>query len=347
MKKWGLILVGALLLSGCSKAPEQLENLTVTSYHDDYFKTAISEWQKCISAIRSIGEEEQKQIDTLYANGYIDEYKEIDYEKYNRNDYNIMPYEDLNVLRSIETSDAYETGELLQTGRMTGYIHIRNIDTEFGKEVIASLEEYIGDELTSFIEAVRTNTEEIVTVDTVIGNYGIGAAKRLDGIALYVCHQSIVVQNEEVKALMDQIQEGPFLVGGISVGEEGYLVELTTPLMYMRQDGRADIYQNAVYYHVLVNPENEVTKLRMVINQGYKEQNLDKAYLDKAYYSILDQVAAKWGEVDQSHIKDAVERALTKEKTKSSGTTQLLKYSVNTYEYSGIEHIIELTVEPK
>lgn len=191
------------------------------------------------------------------------------------------------------------------------------------------IKEIIGDQLQSFIDEANSHKEEIYFTEKVIGNYGVAYYKSGDyAEELYIVPSQQTYLDEAKRNQIKTFCGEQLIVTATTAGKEKSMVELSFPSYQVRYH-TIGLNNTTAYYQVFSDKNNEIEKIRLVINQckeGYKEGELEEDKLLPLRRMLEEMQIGTEGEMK---VIQAIDQVINQKSDKQKGTLDNLEYMVN------------------
>ncbi len=205
-----------------------------------------------------------------------------------------------------------------------------HVNLEGGKndeDILRNLENVLGEELQSFIDEVKSQEEEYYFAEKAIGDYGVACNKIGDVVALYILPSQSNYLDEAKRHQIEAFCGEELIVTGTTAGKEKSMVELSFP-SYQVRNHTAELNNTTAYYQVFSNKENEIEKIRMVINQyegGYKEGILEEDKL-LPLRRMLQEMQV--GTEEEMKLIGGINQVVNQEDNQQKGKTEHFEYTI-------------------
>lgn len=205
-----------------------------------------------------------------------------------------------------------------------------HVNLEGGKndeDILRNLENVLGEELQSFIDEVKSQEEEYYFAEKAIGDYGVACNKIGDVVALYILASQSNYLDEAKRHQIEAFCGEDLIVTGTTAGKEKSMVELSFP-SYQVRNHTAELNNTTAYYQVFSNKENEIEKIRMVINQyegGYKEGILEEDKL-LPLRRMLQEMQV--GTEEEMKLIGGINQVVNQEDNQQKGKTEHFEYTI-------------------
>ncbi len=205
-----------------------------------------------------------------------------------------------------------------------------HVNLEGGKndeDILRNLENVLGEELQSFIDEVKSQEEEYYFAEKAIGDYGVACNKIGDVVALYILTSQSNYLDEAKRHQIEAFCGEELIVTGTTAGKEKSMVELSFP-SYQVRNHTAELNNTTAYYQVFSNKENEIEKIRMVINQyegGYKEGILEEDKL-LPLRRMLQEMQV--GTEEEMKLIGGINQVVNQEDNQQKGKTEHFEYTI-------------------
>lgn len=205
-----------------------------------------------------------------------------------------------------------------------------HVNLEGGKndeDILRNLENVLGEELQSFIDEVKSQEEEYYFAEKAIGDYGVACNKIGDVVALYILPSQSTYLDEAKRHQIEAFCGEELIVTGTTAGKEKSMVELSFP-SYQVRNHTAELNNTTAYYQVFSNKENEIEKIRMVINQyegGYKEGILEEDKL-LPLRRMLQEMQV--GTEEEMKLIGGINQVVNQEDNQQKGKTEHFEYTI-------------------
>lgn len=194
------------------------------------------------------------------------------------------------------------------------------------EDILRNLENIVGEELQSFIDEVKNDEEEYYLAEKVIGDYGIACYKAEDNVTLYIIPSQSSYLDEAKRNQIKAFCGEEMIVSGATAGKEKSMIELSFPSYQIRKT--TELNNTTAYYQIFSDKENEIEKIRMVINQyqdGYKEGILEEDKLLPLRRMLQEMQVGTEAEMKLiGGINQAVNQGITQQK----GKTEHFEYTI-------------------
>ncbi len=237
-------------------------------------------------------------------------------------------------------------------GTDKSYIYVRDIDCEQGEKAVKYVARHTGDEIYEVLEAVRRLESDVIIkngemdgedqmVTKTLGNYSVIGIKREGKIGFYVMHEPFTLISQVDKTFINQFKTDGFLLKAFSKGKQNSLIEITTPSCMIRTYG-SPLYNSTSYYQFFRNQNNELTKMRMVINV-YEQNGIYKEEFAPLENAIVYLGGAEsFNEKIQNEVSNIIGGYSNGRKIKSGDLTCTIKKNDGLiYQEKLIEIVIE------
>ncbi len=205
-----------------------------------------------------------------------------------------------------------------------------HVNLEGGKndeDILRNLENVLGEELQSFIDEVKSQEEEYYFAEKAIGDYGVACNKIGDVVALDILPSQSNYLDEAKRHQIEAFCGEELIVTGTTAGKEKSMVELSFP-SYQVRNHTAELNNTTAYYQVFSNKENEIEKIRMVINQyegGYKEGILEEDKL-LPLRRMLQEMQV--GTEEEMKLIGGINQVVNQEDNQQKGKTEHFEYTI-------------------
>lgn len=252
-----------------------------------------------------------------------------------------------------------EFGNSTYVGADASYIHVRNVDCEQGEKAAKYAARHTGDGIYEVIEAARNvKTDKVIDnwdfsdegyemngkdymVTKTVGDYSVIGINRNGEVGFYIMHEPFTLTDEADQTFINAFKTDGFLLRAFSKGKEERVIEIAMPSYIIRTYG-CDLYNSTSYYQFFRNENNELIKMRMVIN-AYGQNDIYKEE-----FGPLEEAIAYYG--GEEKITEAVENEINAV-IKGSSEGKVIKignYKCTIQEHDGYmykEKLIEIVIK--